>query len=157
VGLVALFVVAFAATFFAWVSAEPIWLAVGHGRTGTATVTGCSGSGITQRCQGVFTDGAGTSPTVALLGVDAAERRTGATVPARMVDADARRAFVGASGPMLHLRWTIGVLLVLLCGLAIAGATGARRLESARARRRAVLLSIAGPLALLAGFLAASY
>jgi hypothetical protein len=157
VGLVALLVVAFAATFFAWVSAEPIWLAVGHGRTGTATVTACSGSGITQRCQGVFTDGTSTSPKVALLGVDAAERRTGATVPARMVDADARQAFVGESGPMLHLRWTIGVLLVLLCGLAIAGATGARRLESARARRRAVLLSIAGPLALLAGFLAASY
>jgi hypothetical protein len=157
VGLVALLVVAYAATFFAWVSAEPIWLAVGHSRTGTATVTGCSGSGITQRCQGVFTDGTQTSPKVALLGVDAAERRTGATVPARMVHADARRAFVGASGPMLHLRWTIGVLLVLLCGLAIAGATGARRLESARARRRAVLLSIAGPLALLAGFLAASY
>ncbi len=157
VGLVALLVVAFAATFFAWVSAEPLWLAVGHGRTGTATVTGCSGGGITQRCKGVFTDGTRTSPTVALLGVDAAERRTGATVPARMVDADARQAFVGASGPMLHLRWTIGVLLVLLCGLAIAGATGARRLESARARRQALLLSIAGPLALLAGFLAASY
>jgi hypothetical protein len=94
---------------------------------------------------------------VALLGIGAADRHAGATVPARMVRLDSRQAFVGASTPMLHLRWAIGVLLVLLCGLAIAGATGARRLESARARRRAVLLSMLGPLALLAGFLAAAY
>jgi hypothetical protein len=156
-GLVGLLVLALAATFFAWVSAEPIWLAVGHGDRGTATVARCTGSGIAQRCEGTFTDGVFTSAGVVLLGVDATQRREGASVPARMVDRNSRQAFVGASGLLLHLRWSIGVLLVLLCGLCIAGTTGARRLESARARRRAVLLSIAGPLALLAGFLAVSY
>jgi hypothetical protein len=49
------------------------------------------------------------------------------------------------------------VLLVLLCGLGIAATTGARRLETASARRRALLISLAGPLALLVGFLAVSY
>jgi hypothetical protein len=157
VGLLALLVAAFAAAFFAWVSAEPLWLAAGHRVQGTAAVTGCTGSGIVQRCEGTFTNGTLTSGRVALLGIGAADRHAGATVPARMVRLDSRQAFVGASTPMLHLRWAIGVLLVLLCGLAIAGATGARRLESARARRRAVLLSMLGPLALLAGFLAAAY
>jgi hypothetical protein len=157
VGLTALVVLAFAAAFFAWVSAEPIWLAVGHGDQGTVTVARCSGDGIARRCVGTFTDGAFTAGEVALLGVDAAERRAGVTVPARMVDRQSRQAFVDASGALVHLRWVIGVLLVLLCGLCIAGTTGARRLESARARRRAVLLSLAGPLALLVGFLAMSY
>jgi hypothetical protein len=157
VGLVGLLVVALAATFFAWVTAEPIWLAAGHGVRGSATVTGCTGGGITARCEGTFTDGSITSSQLALLGVPGAQRQAGATMPARMVHLGSRQAFTGTSGGMLHLRWVIGVLLVLLCGLGIAGATGARRLESPRARRRAVLLSMAGPVALLAGFLAASY
>jgi hypothetical protein len=174
-GLVALLLAAFAAAFFAWVSAEPFWLAVGHGRTGTATITACSGTGFQQRCAGTFAigsppadpavasgaahwaAGAYRSGSVALLGVEAADRQPGTTVAARMVRPDSRQAFVGAAGTMLHLRWTIGVLLVLLCGLVIAGATGARRLESPRARRRAVLLSMTGPVALLAGFLAATW
>jgi hypothetical protein len=156
VGLVLLLVAAFAATFFAWVSAEPIWLAVGHGQSGTATVTACSGAGIRARCEGTFTTGSRSTGRVALLGVDTAQRQAGATVPARMVHPDSRQAFV-ASSLMLHLRWSIGLLLVVLSGLAIAGATGARRLESPRARRRAVLLSMTGPLALLVGFLVASW
>ena len=94
---------------------------------------------------------------MALLGADAAKRHTGVTVPARMVDRQSRQAFVDAPGLLPHLRWIIGVGLVLLCGLCIAGTTGARRLESARARRWAVLLSLAGPLALLAAFLVTSY
>jgi hypothetical protein len=157
VGLLALLVVAFAATFFAWVTAEPLWLAAGRGVEGTATLTGCTGGGMTQRCEGTFTDGTITSSQVALLGVEAADRQPGTAVPARMLHLDSRQAFVGASGTMLHVRWAVGVLLVLGCGLLLAGATGARRLESARARRRAVLLSLAAPVALLAGFLAATY
>jgi hypothetical protein len=157
VGLAALMVLAFAAAFFAWVSAEPIWLAVGHGDQGTVTVARCAGDGIARRCVGTFTDGAFTVDDVALLGVDAAERRAGVTVPARMVDRQSRQAFVNAPGLLLHLRWVVGVGLLLLCGLCIAGTTGARRLETPRARRWAVLLSLAGPLALLAGFLLTSY
>ena len=57
----------------------------------------------------------------------------------------------------MHLRWALGFVLVLLCGLGIASLTGARRLETARARRAAVLMSMAGPLVLLAGFLVMTY
>jgi len=46
---------------------------------------------------------------------------------------------------------------VLFCGYAIAGVTGARRLETGRARRGAVLASLAGPVLLLAGFLIAAF
>jgi hypothetical protein len=157
-GLIGLIVLALAAAFFSWVSAEPFWLAVGHGDPGTATVTRCIGSGVTQRCTGSFTaaDGAYTVNRVALLGVDASTTREGGTAPARMVAADSRQAYVGA-GALVHLRWVLGFLLVLLCGYGIAGTTGARQLETARARRHAVLISLAGPALLLVGFLVAAY
>jgi hypothetical protein len=45
----------------------------------------------------------------------------------------------------------------VLCGYGIAGLTGARQLETAKARRAAVLVSLAGPVLLLFGFLAAAY
>jgi hypothetical protein len=51
----------------------------------------------------------------------------------------------------------LGFVLVLLCGIGIAGLTGARRLETARARRGALLASLTGPLLLLAGFLWVAY
>jgi hypothetical protein len=156
---VALLVLGLAAMFFAWVSAGPFWLAVGHGDRGTATVTRCTGDGVAQRCVGQFTAARGTftAPDVALMGVAADQRGEGAVVPARMVDRKARQAYVGSAPLLLHLRWALGVLLVLLCGLGIAALTGARRLETPTARRGAVLLSLAGPLALLAGFLAITY
>jgi hypothetical protein len=49
-GLIALITLGFVAAFFSWVSAEPFWLAVGHGDPGVATVERCSGSGVVQRC-----------------------------------------------------------------------------------------------------------
>jgi hypothetical protein len=140
------------------VSAEPLWLAVGHGDRGSATVTRCTGSGVAQRCAGEFTSADGTSSTrVALLGVAGEQRRAGAVVTARMVDADSRQAYVEVHGLGLHLRWGLGLLLVLLCGAGIAWATGATRLESRQARRRAVLASLAGPLLLALGFFVASW
>ncbi len=147
------------AAFFAWVSAEPFWLAVGHGDQGYATTTRCIGDGVTQRCAGQFTDAGGTytMTQVRLLGVEGSARQPGAVTPARMVNPDSLRAYVAGTGPLLQLRWMLGFALVLLCGYAISGVTKARRLETARARRVAVLLSLAGPLALLAGFLAAAY
>lgn len=157
-GLLALLVLALVAMFFSWVSAEPFWLAVGHGRPGTATVAGCTGSGVTQRCTGEFTtaDGAYTVRPIALFGVEPG-LRAGSVVPARMVSTDSRQAYVGATGVLVHLRWSLGFVLVVLCGLGIAGLTGVRRLESARTRRAALLVSLAGPLALLAGFLVTAY
>ncbi|MCY1144900.1 hypothetical protein OWR29_43470 [Actinoplanes sp. Pm04-4] len=156
VSLVALGLVA---AFFAWVSAEPFWLAVGHGDQGYATTTRCVGDGVTQRCAGRFADAGGryTIAQVRLLGVEGQARQPGAVTPARMVSPDSLQAYVGGTGPLLQLRWMLGFALVLLCGYAIAGVTKARRLDTARARRAAVLLSLAGPLALLAGFLAAAY
>lgn len=147
------------AAFFGWVSAEPFWLATGHGDAGTATVTDCTGTGVAQRCTGQFTarNGRFTVSRITLLGVPPAQRAPGETAPARMVSPDSRQVYVGGTGTLMHLRWVLGFVLVLLCGYAVAGVTGARRLETAKARRAAVLLSLAGPVALLAGFLIAAY
>ncbi|WP_433298270.1 hypothetical protein ACQP2F_42995 [Actinoplanes sp. CA-030573] len=147
------------AAFFAWVSAEPFWLAMGHGDRGYATVSSCTGSGVTQHCTGGFAaaDGSFTISRVTLLGVGPGHRVPGTVSPARMVSPDSYRAYLGDTGPLLQARWLLGFTLVLFCGYAIAGVTGARRLETARARRGAVLASLAGPLLLLAGFLIAAY
>jgi hypothetical protein len=143
------------AAFFAWVSAEPFWLAVGHGDRGSATVERCTGSGVGQRCTGRFVaaNGAYRVDQLALFGVEPGQRATGAVSAARMVSSDSRQAYVGGTGVLMHLRWALSFVLVLLCGLGIAGLTGARRLDSAPARRGALLFSLAGPLALLCGFL----
>jgi hypothetical protein len=158
-GLLGLLALGLIAAFFAWVSAEPFWLAVGHGDRGTATVLRCTGSGVTQRCTGQFAaaDGAYRVDDLTLLGVAPAGRATGSVTPARMVDSGSRQAYAGGTGTLVHLRWALSFVLVLLCGLGIAGLTGARRLDTARARHGALLLSLAGPLALLAGFLAVAY
>ncbi|BFU42241.1 hypothetical protein [Krasilnikovia sp. MM14-A1004] len=158
-GLPALVALGLVAAFFAWVSAEPFWLAVGHDVNGRATVTRCTGDGIGQRCFGQFASGDGFSRVdrVTLLGVTGEQRAPGAVSPARMVNLDGGQAYVGETGVLVQLRWTLGFVLVLLCGVGIAGLTGARRLEKPRARLGALLLSIACPLALLLGFLAAAY
>jgi hypothetical protein len=90
---------------------------------------------------------------VTLLGVGPDGRTPGAQAPARMVSRDSGQAYIGETGILVQLRWVLGFALVLLCGLGIAGLTGAWRLETARARRSALLLSLAGPVLLLAGFL----
>ena len=101
--------------------------------------------------------GAYAVPKVTLLGVDPADRAAGSTAAARMVDRHSRQAYVGNAGLLVHLRWVLGFLLVALCGIGIAGLTGTRQLETERARRTALLISLAGPLILLAGFLTAAY
>jgi hypothetical protein len=158
-GLFGLMALALIAAFFSWVTAEPFWLAVGHGQHGVATVTQCTGSGVTQRCAGTFTAAGDEyrAPRVTLLGVDPARRNPGAVAPARMVKSSSKQAYVGTTGLLVHLRWVLGMALVLLCGLGIAGITGTRRLETRRARRVALLMSLAGPVLLLAGFLIATY
>jgi hypothetical protein len=157
--LLALISLGLVSAFFAWVSAEPFWLAIGHGDRGYVTTTQCTGSGVTQRCVGRFAaaDGGFTVARVTLLGVGPGERVPGTVAPARMVSRDSHRAYLGDTSPLLQLRWLLGFALVLFCGYAIAALTGARRLETGRARRGAVLASLAGPLLLLAGFLIAAY
>jgi hypothetical protein len=158
-GLFGLIALGLIATFFSWVSAEPFWLAVGHGDTGIATVTRCTGTGVTQRCAGTFAaaDDGYQVGQLTLLGVTAADRGPGTTLPARMVNPDSQQAYAGSTGVLLHLRWVLGFLLVLLCGLGIAGLTGSRQLETVRARRGALLMSVAGPVLLLVGFLIVTY
>jgi hypothetical protein len=158
-GLFGLIALGLIAAFFSWVSAEPFWLAAGHGAHGVATVTRCTGTGVTQRCVGSFAaaDGDFSAGTVSLLGVPRAGNDPGTVAPARMVKPTSKQAYVDSTGTLLQLRWVLGFLLVLLCGLGIAGLTGTRRLESVRARRVALLMSVAGPLLLLAGFLFATY
>ena len=54
---------------------------------------------------------------VDLAGVGANQCRVGATFPARVLGAGADRAFATDTAG-LHLRWAVGLFLVLLCGLA---------------------------------------
>ncbi len=156
-GLPMLVVLALAAGFFSWVSAEPFWLAFGHGDRGTLTVTKCAGAGVSHRCEGTFaaTNGGFTAHRVMLTGVSDGSGQAGRTFAARMVDARARLAYVGNEAG-LHLRWAVGFGLVLLCGAAIAWLTGAYRLRG-RARVGAVVLSLGGPLLLLAGMLTVTW
>jgi hypothetical protein len=132
---------------------------MGHGDRGYATVTSCTSSGVTQHCAGRFAaaDGRYTISRVTLLGVGPGHRVPGTISPARMVSADSPRAYLGNTSPLLQMRWLLGFILVLFCGYAIAGVTGARRLETKRARRGAVLASLAGPVLLLLGFLISAY
>jgi hypothetical protein len=157
VGLLALLVLAPLAGFVAWVSADPFWLALGHGRTGTATVTACTGRGLASRCTGTFTatGGAFSAQRVALASLPVQARRQGARVSAAMVSRRGWIAYAGAPRA-LHLRWALGLLLVILCGLAIAWATGASRLPDRRARIGGYVTSVAAPLLLLAGIVASA-
>jgi hypothetical protein len=152
IGLAALILTSFVAAFFGWASAEPFWLATGRGIQGTATITSCQPSGLAQRCVGSFTGERIAAESVRLSSVPPHQRRTGATLDARMLDADSRWAYAGpASG--LTLRWILGAAIVLLCGLLIGFATGVHRLRTAgrRARLALWLLGLSGPLALYAG------
>jgi hypothetical protein len=158
-GLAGLVLLALLSSFFAWVSVEPLWLAFGHGDLGTATVIDCTGHGISQRCRGEFTsaDGRFSAEDVRLTGVPSEERIERWQFTARMIGADSRTAYVGTGTGTLHLRWGLGLTLVVLCGLGIAWATGAGRLPDRSARRGAVLVGLAGPLAITAGFLAVTF
>lgn len=157
-GLTTLVLLSLVAAFFAWVSVEPLWLAIGHGDRGTATVTTCTGTGVGQRCVGEFTaaDGQFTVAKVSMLGVGEQARQSGTTVTARMVSSDGRSAYVGGR-LSLHLRWIVGLAIVLACGLGIALATGATRLDGRRDRFRAFTISLAGPLLIVIGFLAMTF
>lgn len=158
VGLPALFLLAMMAGFVSWVSADPFWLAAGHGRGGTATVTECSAESLGERCRASFTsyDGSLTARKVSLVAAGEDARRVGATVPAAMVSAKGRIAYAGPPEG-LYLRWALGLGLVVLCGFGIAWATGAYRLVQRRHRIGALATSVVAPLLLFAGMLAATW
>nr|WP_245718700.1 hypothetical protein [Micromonospora rhizosphaerae] len=157
-GLAALVTLSLLATFFAWVSAGPFWLAVGHSTAGTAVIAECTGGGLTQRCRGSFLADGGryVAHGVRISGVPAERTSTGTALPAQMTGADAATAYADF-GAGRHLRWLLGLLLVLACGAGIARWTGATRLSDRRGRRWAVSGALAGPLLIALGFLAAAW
>jgi len=198
VGLAGLLTLTLLTSFFAWVTAEPLWLAVGHGERGTATVSSCTGSGIGLRCRGTFVaDGhhqAGRDPTpagpegaapatpepvipahpddapstgssepaglvtdVRLVGVDGRHRAPGSTFAARMVDPATGTAYVEGDALTRHLRWLLGLALVVLCSAGIVWSTGALRLPDPGARRVAVLAGLTGQFLIVVGFLVAAF
>ncbi len=152
-GLAALVVFALLSAFFAWVTAEPLWLALDHSTRGTVTVTRCVDHGLNRRCAGTFTstDGRFTRVRVPVMGEAPAP---GGAAPARMTSDRGARAYVDVDAGS---RAALGLGLILLCALAIVRATGVRRLPARRARVTATTLAVAGPLILLAGMLAATY
>nr|WP_234039180.1 hypothetical protein [Micromonospora veneta] len=154
-GLAALLLLSLLATFFAWVSAGPFWLAMGRGTTGTVVIADCTGGGLTQRCRGIFLadDGSFVAHGVRVSGVPAARTATGTALPARMTRPDGGTAYAD-TGAERHLRWLLGLLLVLACGAGIARWTGATRLRGRQRRRWAVGVSLAGPVLIALGFLA---
>ena len=108
-------------TFVAGLSAEPFWLAFGHGHSGTATVV--EGPA---RCRATFVaaDGSFSTSTVDLVNTDTSGCVVGSTCrrawsrPARPAPSPPTRSGCG-------LRWLVGAGLLLLLGLLIAWSTGA--------------------------------
>ncbi|MGC4893338.1 hypothetical protein [Micromonospora sp. DT31] len=157
-GLAALLALSLLATFFAWVSVGPLWLAVGHSSGGTVMITECVGNGLTQRCRGIFQADRDRFQVqgVRVSGVPTGSTVTGSVLPARMTGPDGATAYAD-TGAGRHLRWMLGLAAVVGCAAGIARWTGATRLTDDRQRRRAVLLALAGPLLLTLGFLAAAW
>ncbi|WJK34190.1 hypothetical protein [Solwaraspora sp. WMMA2065] len=154
-GIAWIVVVAAAAAFLGWVSAEPLWLAVGRGVNGTATVTDCTGDGYGRRCLGEFAAQTGfTVDRVRLFGVPPVDQATGAELTARMLHRERDTAYVVADLVVLHLRWSVGWGLTVLLGVLLVWGSGARRLATATARRVATVAALLAPVLLAAGFLA---
>jgi hypothetical protein len=150
IGLPAVVLLGLVSAFFAWVTAEPLWLAVGHAEPGTVTVARCAGDGLARRCVGSFTSADRRfSAAVPVVGGS-----PGAAVPARMTSSRGTRAYAGTGHA---LRAILGVGLLLLCGAGIVWATGALRLAGRRARVTAAAVGVTAPLLLFAGMLAATW
>ncbi|MEO3742593.1 hypothetical protein [Plantactinospora sp. B5E13] len=158
-GLAGVILFSLAASFFAWVSAEPWWLAIGHGEQGTVIVESCRGRGLGQHCRGEFVaaDGRLVARDVRLIGMAADPEDVGLEFPARIIDGGSTKAYVGSGTGLLHLHWSLGLGVVLICTAAVGWCTGALRLADRGHRHRAALVSYAGPLLLTAGFLVAAY
>ena len=152
-GLPALLVFALAAAFFAWVSATPLLLTAGHGKRGVATVATCSVHGIDRSCAEFVAADKSFTAAVTLLGPASTHASAGAKLDAQMVSRGSSLAYAGNNTDLL-LHWIPGVVLLVLCGLGIAWATGALRLTGRRTRRLALLGSFGGPILLFAGMLA---
>lgn len=157
-GLTVLVLLSLVTAFFAWVSAGPFWLAVGHGRDGTVVIDTCTGGGLSQRCRGIFTadDGRFLAHGVRVSGVPTGGGATGTAHRARMTGPDSGTAYAD-TGASRHLHWLPGLLVVLGCAVGIVRWTGSARLPGRRHRRWAVSAALAGPTLITLGFLAAAW
>jgi hypothetical protein len=155
VGLIGLLLFTFIATFFAWFSAGPLALSLGHSHHGVATVANCPVAGIDKRCARFTADGGEFTATVTLLG-PGAQAAEGTTIPAEMVSRTNTIAYSGDASS-LYLRWIPGLVIVVLCGFGIAWITGTYRLSGRRARAAALVASIGGPILIAAGMLAVTW
>ncbi|MBA3488993.1 MAG: hypothetical protein H0T78_05500 [Longispora sp.] len=150
VGLALMTVFSLLAVFFSWVSADPFWLAVGHGDTGTLTITQCT-TGMTDTCEGKFSGSGIDTTDVTATGITGSGKKAGDQLTAQMVSGSSRTAYAGDSAG-LHLRWLTGFALVVLCGFGVVWGTGAMRLER-KNRLESVALSFGIPVMLLFGVL----
>lgn len=152
-GIAAAIVLTLISAFFGWVSAQPFWLSAGLGTSGTATVTSCE-RGVDARCIGTFSSPAFTSQTIRVSGVPEEQRRRGATLPARMLDAESGWAYVGATG----LQWRAGLLAAVLCCALVPLATGVRRLRTAGRGAQLTIWAVGfcGPFLLTLGVMVAT-
>jgi hypothetical protein len=155
-GLAGLLILAALATFLAWYAAAPLWLSLGHGSAGVATVANCPVGGLNRRCADFTAADHSFTARVALLGPESMNRVPGVKLNAQMVNEDASTAYAGDDAS-LYLRWVPSVVLMVLCGFGIAWVTGASRLPRAGARWTARIMSVLAPVLLLAGMLAATY
>lgn len=157
-GLAVLVLLSLVTAFFAWVSAGPFWLAVGHARDGTVVIDSCAGEGLTQRCRGIFTaDGERfLAHGVRVSGVPAGGGASGTAHRARMTGPDGGTAYAD-TGASRHLRWLPGLVVVFGCAAGIVRWTGSARLPGRRHRRWAVGAALAGPMLITLGFLAAAW
>jgi hypothetical protein len=157
-GLTMLVLLSLVTAFFAWVSAGPFWLAVGHGRDGTVVIDTCTGGGLNQRCRGIFTADGGRflAHGVRVSGVPAGGGAPGTTHQARMTGPDGSTAYAD-TGAGRHLRWLPGLVVVLGCAAGIVRWTGSARLPGRRHRRWAVSAALAGPALITLGFLAVAW
>lgn len=143
VGFLAVIMLGFIGLFFAWFSAAPFWLSVGHAHHGTATVANCPVAGLDRRCATFVAAGHAYTAQVTLLGPNGSRAHVGATIAAEMVSQGDSIAYAGDHAS-LYLRWIPGVVIVVLCALGIARATGATRVT--RRRPLTLALAVAAPL-----------
>nr|WP_231926776.1 hypothetical protein [Micromonospora siamensis] len=157
-GLAVVVTLSLVAAFFGWVSAGPFWLAVGHSTRGTVVIGDCTGAGLGQRCRGIFTAEGEQFRAygVRVSGVPREHATAGTALPARMTGAGGGTAYAD-TGIGRHLRWLLGLLLVVACGAGIARWSGATRLPDPRTRRWAVTGAFGGPLLIALGFLVAAW
>ncbi|CAM3575878.1 hypothetical protein [Stackebrandtia soli] len=147
---------ALVSTFIAWVSAEPLWMSVGHRTEGTVTVRDCEAGGFAPRCEGAFVPAGehAQSATVRISGDTDAER-AGAELAAMAVGDTPRTVYIGTTAG-LFLRWGLGLVLLAACGAGLVSAIGAWRMTG-RAKRLALLVGFGSPFVMFLGALALTW